>query len=128
MSAQKYISHRDITVSSLCGRSMEFKKGVAALAPPEMHAELLAMGIMPEDGLEDDAAKPVSTEPSLAHEREVAMFTVFEKLVLRGHRNDFMASGAPHGAVLAKELGWEPIQGKERDAAWAKWNLGRAGK
>ncbi|MDP2323522.1 MAG: hypothetical protein Q8N51_05775 [Gammaproteobacteria bacterium] len=128
MSAQKYISHRNVTVTSLCGRSMEFKKGEPALAPPQMHAELLAMGIMPVDGLEDDVVKPENVEPSLTGDREAAMFGAFETMVLRDRRGDFMASGAPHGAVLAKELGWEPIQAKEREAAWAKWNLGRSGK
>lgn len=128
MSAQKYVSHRDATVISLCGRSVEFKKGEPTLAPPQMHAELVAMGILPVDGLQDEPEVVKTAEPTLAGEREVAMFAAFEKMVLRDRRGDFMASGVPHGAVLAKELGWEPIQPKEREAAWAKWNLGRAGK
>lgn len=128
MPAQKYLSHRDITVISLCGRSMEFKKGEPTLAPPQMHAELLAMGIMPVDGIEEPEVPVGPVEPQLVEDREAAMFAAFEKMVLRAHRGDFMASGTPHGAALAKELGWAPIQAKERDAAWAKWNLERAGK
>lgn len=87
-----------------------------------MHAELLALGIMPVDPVED-APEKVSTEPSVQHEREAALFAVFEKITLRARREDFTAVGVPHAAVLAKELGWGQLNGKERDTAWAKWNL-----
>ena len=122
MKAQKYIAHRNITVSSLCGRSVEFKKGEPTLCPPAMHAELLAMGIMPVDPVED-TPESMSNEPSVQGEREAALFAMFEKLTLRARREDFTAVGVPHAAVLAKELGWGQLNGKERDAAWAKWSL-----
>lgn len=129
MKAEKYISQRNITVASLCGRSVEFKKGEPTLAPPQMHAELLAMGIVPVEGIMDDEPETSEVaEPSVAEDREKALFDVFEKLVLRERREDFMASGTPHSAVLAKELGWKTIHAKERDAVWAKWTLERAGK
>lgn len=123
MKAQKYVSHRNITVSSLCGRSVEFKKGEPTLCPPQMHAELLAMGIMPEEAQEDDTTDTGPKEPTVLVEREAAMFEVFEKLTLRARREDFTAVGAPHAAVLAKELGWGQINSKERDALWSKWSL-----
>ena len=122
MKAQKYIAHRNITVASLCGRSVEFKKGEPTLCPPSMHAELMAMGIMPVDPVED-TPDAVSSEPTTQNEREVALFAAFEKLTLRARREDFTAVGVPHASVLAKELGWGQLNGKERDAAWAKWSL-----
>lgn len=122
MKAQKYIAHRNITVSSLCGRSVEFKKGEPTLCPPAMHAELMAMGIMPVDPVVD-TPESVSNEPTVQGEREAALFAMFEKLSLRARREDFTAVGVPHASVLAKELGWGQLNGKERDTAWAKWNL-----
>lgn len=133
MKAKQFVSHYDTTVASLSGRSVEFKKGVPVLVPPQMHAELMAMGIRSADETDEvdvdaEKSKPADTEPSDPAARETAMFAVFETMVLRDRRGDFMASGAPHGNVLAKELGWQPIQAKEREAAWAKWTQTRDGK
>jgi len=119
----KYVSHRNITVSSLCGRSVEFKKGEPVLCPPQMHDELLAVGIMPVDPMPDEVEGNEPKEPTSPVEREAALYAVFEKLVLRGRREDFTGVGTPHAAVLSKELGWAVINAKERDAAWQKFQL-----
>lgn len=121
----KYIAPRKMTVSSTSGRSVEFEKGVPTYCPPQMHAELIALGIVPEEEMpevEDDGGVK---EPMVPAEREVAVFAAFERVVLRGKRNDFSGTGAPHAAVLAKDLGWS-IDGKERDALWQKFNLSKS--
>ena len=87
-----------------------------------MHAELLALGIIPEDPQEEVEDDSLPKEPALPEERKAAMFDMFKKLTLRARREDFTAVGAPHASVLAKELGWGQINGKERDALWAEWS------
>ena len=113
-----------MTVASVSGRSVAFEKGVPTYCPPQMHAELIALGCVPETEVEEpEVSGPV--EPTVSSEREAALFEVFEKIVLRGKREEFTAVGIPHGAVIAKELGWS-VGNKERDAAWRKFNLEKA--
>lgn len=117
-----YTSYRNLTHASLSGGSVEFKKGVPTYAPPRMHAELVALGCIPEEQIDEPEALP-SDEPTDPTARETALFAMFAKLTQRGRREDFTAVGAPHVGVLAEELGWAKLQGKERDAAWTKWTL-----
>ena len=119
-----YIAPRNMTVSSRSGRSVEFEKHVPTYAPSQMHAELIAMGIVPAEEI-PEVVVDASNEPSLPTDREAALFTVFEKLILRNKRGDFAGTGAPHAAVLAKELGWSGLDAKERDAVWQKFQAGK---
>ena len=119
----KYIAPRNMVVSSKNGRSAEFVKGEPTFAPSSMHGELILLGFTTEEPI--PPLDPNEPRVLNAAERDAALFAVFEKLVLRAHRSDFTASGAPHGAVLAKELGWE-VSGKERDAAYSRWNQARS--
>lgn len=121
----EYIAPRNMTVVSVSGRSIEFVKGEPKFAPPQMHAELIAKGVIPAEEIPEPVDDGSPKEPTVPTEREAALFNVFEKLVLRGRREDFTAVGIPHGAVLAKELGWT-LGGKERDAAWQKFQLGKS--
>ena len=116
----KYVSHRDITIASVYGVSREFKKGEPLDCPPLMHAELLAMGVLPVDEIVEPSVIAGTTEP-IAHETRLKeLFEAFEKMALRAKRGDFSGSGVPNLAVLAEELGWK-VEAKERDAAWAKF-------
>ena len=124
----EYISNRNITVASTTGHSVEFKKGVPTNCSPRMHAELLALGIMPVDPVEPDAEKPAGSEPTDPAAREAVLFELYEKLILRNGRKDFTAVGSPHLSVIAKETGWPEIDGKERDTTWAKFNQLQADK
>jgi hypothetical protein len=122
----EYIAPRKMTVASVSGRSVEFEKGKPTYAPPQMHAELIAVGIVPAEDIPEVVVDgPV--EPTIPAEREAALFAAFEKISLRGRREEFTAVGVPHSAVLTKELGWSGLSGKERDAAWAKFTLAKAG-
>lgn len=120
-----YISPRTQTVSSTSGRSVEFVKGEPTFCPPQMHAELIAKGIVPADPVDEPEITDTDPkEPVLPEEREAALFKVFDALTLRGNREDFTAQGAPHLAVLKKELGWA-VDAKLRDPAWNAWTLKR---
>lgn len=122
-----YIAPRDITVVSTCGRSVILKKGVPTYCPPQMHKDLISMGVVPAQELPEPALSDGPGEPVTQDDREQALFAAFEKIILRGRREDFSATGVPHSAVLAQQLGWGSISVKERDTTWVKFNLDRAG-
>lgn len=116
--------NRDRTVVSTLGHSVEFKKGVPTYVPPELYAEVSAVGAMPEHELtEEEVKKTAPAEPADPAEREAAVFAAFEGIMLRGRREDFTAGGAPHPKVLAQALGWT-LHNKERDILWAKFRAG----
>lgn len=120
-----YIAPRDMTVASKSGRSVAFAKGVPTYAPPQMHAELIAFGIVPAEEIPEPKDDGGVKEPTAPAERQVAVFEAFEKVILRGKRGDFAGTGAPHTAVLSKELGWS-IDGKERDVLWQTFQADKA--
>jgi hypothetical protein len=122
----KYIASRDTDFCSLSGRSTFFKKGVPTFCSPFMHAELIAVGIVPEEDIPEPADDGKVKEPQVPSEREAALCAAFEKIVLRNRREDFTAVGVPHLSVLNELLGWA-VPGKERDATFQKWNLERSG-
>lgn len=120
----KFVLHRDRTIASKMGLAIAFEKGVAQHVPPAMYPEVIAAGGVPESELtEAEATGKTTDEPTDKDERKLALFGLFEKLVLRNVREEFTAGGAPHGAVLTKELGWS-VSAKERDAAWAEFKAG----
>lgn len=120
-----YISPRDITIASVSGRSVAFKKGIPTYAPDQMHAELTKHGIVPAEEIPEPADDGSVKEPTVPAERHAAVFAAIELIMLRGKRNDFAGTGAPHAAVLSKELGWT-IDGKERDVLWQKFQADKA--
>lgn len=123
----KYVSYRDITVSSVMGHSIEFKKGVPTNCPPMMHAELIAIGIMPEEPMKEEPVVDGTQAPQDPIAREAAVFAAFERMTLRNAREEFTAAGLPHKSALAKELGWS-IDNKERDTLYQKWNVEHSAK
>lgn len=120
----KFAMPRNRTIVSLCGLSIEFKKGELTYVPPAMYAEVIAVGGVPENEIEEDELPPAPATPAELIEREAKMFSAFEAIVLRGNRDDFTAGGVPHNSVLARELGWS-VQAKERDAAWVKFQASK---
>jgi hypothetical protein len=117
----KYVSHRNITVASVYGISIELKKGVPTFCSPLMHAELLALGVVPaEDMPEEPDVVPGTTEPTNPDVRLKELFAAFETMSLRQKRGDFTGNGSPHLAVLTELMGWK-VDTKERDTAWAKF-------
>jgi hypothetical protein len=121
----EYIAPRNMTVASKSGRSVEFKKGEPTYAPPQMHAELIALGVVPAEEIPEPALSDEPRAPTVPSEREAAVFAAFDKIILRAKRGDFAGTGAPHTAVLSKQLGWD-IDGKERDTLWQKFHADKA--
>ena len=115
--------NRDFTVASTMGAAVEFKKGVSTHVPPALYREVQAIGAIPDDEIPEAAAGATTNEPSDPAARKEALFEAFDKIALRGRREDFTAGGAPHNAVLSTELGWT-VAAKERDLAWAEFKVG----
>lgn len=121
-----YVAPRNMTVVCLSGRSVAFLKNIPTYAPPQMHATLISVGVVPADPVDETEAASDPVEPQVPEEREKALFAAFDAVALRAKRDEFTAVGVPHLAVLAKDLGWS-VGGKERDAAWAKYTLDKSG-
>jgi hypothetical protein len=119
----KFILNRDRNVASLMGHTVAFKKGEPTHVPPEMYADVIAAGAVPEEELtEKDVPKPdYPTDPA---EREAALFEAFETLALRNNSGDFTAGGVPREGVLEKAVGFK-VSAKEREAAWTKFKIGK---
>ena len=117
----KFVMQRNRTVSSVLGHSVEFKKGEPTHVPPELYAEVMAVGAIPEEELDlDPKSADKTTEPNDPIEREAMLFMAFDTIALRGKREDFTAGGQPHPKALESELGWK-VSNKERDIAWVKF-------
>lgn len=123
----KFMMHRDKTIASTCGISVEFKKGELHLVPPAMYTEVLAAGGVPESEIPEDEMPGAPTSPTAAADREAAIFKAFEAILLKNEREEFTAGGMPHNAVLSRAVGWS-VMAKERDAAWVKFTATRGDK
>lgn len=117
-----FILHRNRTLASKMGHSIEFKKGVPTHVPPECHEEALGMGAVPESELEDADQKDV---PLTDEEKSEKLVAAIEAMVGRNQRDDFTAAGLPHSKALAGIVGF-PVDASQRDAAWAKFQAKEA--
>lgn len=114
----KFVMHRNRTLVSTSGHAVEFVKGEPTHVPPAMYEQVMAAGGIPEEELDLDPKDPDTVEePADPITRQKEIFKAMEKVTLRGKREEFTASGAPHAKVLSVELGWT-VQNKERDQAW----------
>ncbi len=120
----KFILNRDRVVASAFGHSVSFKKGEPTHVPPEMYAEVIAAGAVPEEELTEPVVKKPDY-PTAPAEREAALFEAFEAIVLRNDSSDFTAGGNPKDSVVEKAVGFK-VSAKEREAAWNKFKLGKA--
>lgn len=117
--------HRNYALSTTKGHSVNFKKGERTWVPKAVVAEAVAIGAVseePVDVLPPEAPPPVKVTEV---ERKAAVFAAFEKILLRSHRGDFMASGQPHPRKVEELLGFDVPQ-KERDALWMEYNAKKA--
>ena len=120
----KFMMHRNRTVISTCGLSIEFIKGELHHVPAAMYAEVIAVGGVPESEIPEDEMPKGAPTPEQLVDRDKQMQVAFKTIVERGNRDDFTAGGAPHNVVVSRELGWT-VQAKERDAAWIAYQAGK---
>lgn len=116
----KFKLPRDKVIASTCGLSVAFTKGVFQLVPPDMYIEVMAAGGISEEEMTEADMPAAPVIPASPAEREADIFSAFTQIVLRNHITDFTAGGSPHVGVVSGITGW-PVQAKERDAAWIKF-------
>ena len=116
----KFVLNRNKTVASITGHSVQFVKGEPIHVPPAMYAEVSAIGAVPEEEIDLEPKKDPNEkeEPTDPQARRDEVYAAFERIALRGKREDFTAGGAPHGTALMAVLGWK-LPNKERDQLWA---------
>lgn len=115
-----FILMRNRTFATLSGHSIAFKKGEPTYVPPEAHKEVIGIGAVPEEDIEEPEA-PVSKEITDPAERQKAIFDAFDNIVLRARREDFAASGVPSQKAIEAELGWPLAHQKERATLWEQY-------
>lgn len=120
----KFTLNRDRVLASVLGLSIEFKKDVPTHVPPELYAEVQAIGAVPEEEIEEKKPVSASKEPADPNKRKEEIFAAFEMLALRNERTDFTAGGAPRDQALESILGWK-LSAKERDALWTEFKVGK---
>jgi hypothetical protein len=116
---------RNHVLSTTKGHSVNFVKGERTWVPVGIVAEAMGIGAIPENEIDVLPADKPEQKALAADEREKMVFAVFEKLLLRAGRNDFMASGQPHPKRLEEMLGFE-LTVKEREAYWKSYNTMKA--
>ena len=117
-----FVMNRDLTLNSIHGHSIAFKKGVTTHVPKALIPEVVAAGGLPPDGEQVVLEDPVDKDkgPEDAGERQIMMIAAFEEIIARNNRDDFTAGNTPHAKALSKVLGWT-VSAAERDAAWAEF-------
>jgi hypothetical protein len=114
----KFVLNRSRVMASTCGLAVEFVKGEPTHVPPAMYAEVIAAGGVSEEEIDlEPKGADANAEPVDPTVRQADIFKAFETITLRGRREDFTASGAPHAKAMSTILGWT-LQNKERDTAW----------
>src|SRR5882757_9283222 len=108
-----FVSHREVNVGSTSGRSILFEKGRPTHVPREMHAEVMARGIMPCDekgtlqAAEDPKAAPdKAMAPEDPEDRAAAILEALKLIAERNSARDFSAGGVPRADVVSPLLGW----------------------
>lgn len=114
----EFILNRDRVVASTCGRSVEFKKGVPTYVPPAMHNDVIAIGAVPTEELNEDEVKKPEMTPE---ERKAKILEAMKTIVAENKREDFTASGIPHNKALSARVGFS-VDARERDAVWGELN------
>jgi hypothetical protein len=111
----KFVMNRDMTIASVFGHAIEFKKGEPTLVPKRLYAEVIAAGGVAEEELtEADLGKAPAGD-----ERKAQILAAMTKILERSERDDFTAQGVPHPRVVSELCGFN-VGAKERDAMWAE--------
>ena len=119
----RFLLHKNKTVTSTLGHTIEFIKGELTHVPKEMWPAVIAVGAVPEDELPEDAT-PKKDVVLDASDRKTLIFAAFEQIVTKGDRDAFTGNGSPHAKVVSEVVNFT-VDAKERDAAWAEFRQGK---
>jgi hypothetical protein len=115
------VLNRNYDLSSLHGRTVNFKKGEPVWVPPQCVKEALQIGAEGVDEKLDilDGEKPAPPEYT-QQERTDMMLEAFPELELANDRDSFTAQGIPTVTAIQALTGFAPTS-KERDDAWVAY-------
>lgn len=119
----KFTLSRNLTVASVSGHSVAFKKGEPTFVPKSMHHEVLALGAQPADATVDDIQfddqpkGPETIVPADPAERAELIKMTLADIKTRNVREEFTATGKPKAKVVATALGFE-VAAREIDELW----------
>jgi len=119
----KFTLPRNLTVSSVSGHSIAFKKNEPTYVPKSMHHEVLAIGAQPADAkvedieFDDQAKGPEKVAPVDPAERNELIKMALADIKTRNVRDEFTATGKPKAKVVATALGFE-VAAREIDELW----------
>lgn len=118
-SALMFVMHRNMTVASTMGHTIEFKKGEPTHVPRELWKDVQAVGAVPADEMEEEEIKlpEVALDPE---DRKAMIFAAMTQIVEKGERESFTGNGSPHAKVVSEIVGFT-VDAKERDAVWIEF-------
>jgi hypothetical protein len=116
--------NRNYALSTTKGHSVNFKKGEKVWVPAAIAQEALAIGAISETPIDVLSDEEKALNPSAEKRKELA-FAAFDKLILRGARGDFSASGQPSPVKVNEICGFE-LDPKERETLWVAYNAKKA--
>lgn len=125
----KFTLNRDLTVCSVSGHAVAFKKGVATFVPKSMHHEVLAIGAVAADPDEvefDDQVKPTKEAPADPAERAEMIRMALADIKARNAREEFTATGVPKAKTVVTILGFE-VSAREIGDEWQALLAAEAG-
>lgn len=122
--AVMFVLHRNLTVTSTMGHSIEFKKGQPTSVPREAFKDVQAVGAVPADEL-DEPELPKADEVLDPEDRKAMIFAAIEQVVTKGDREAFTGSGSPHAKVISEIAGFT-VGAEERDAMWLAFRQANA--
>lgn len=111
--------NRDYTLTTTLGHMITFEKNEPTHVPDMCVPAAVSVGAVLADGsrIEVIPKDPQPIKEVDAAERARIIAAAIEKMVLRGDRGDFAASGAPQLKRLVAACGFS-IADTERDEAW----------
>lgn len=112
----KFQLHKNHTLNSTMGHTIEFKKGERVYVPKEVWKEAVAIGAIPETELPEEVlhTKDEVLDPE---DRKAMIFAAMEQVVLKGDRESFTGNGSPHAKVISEIVNFA-VDAKERDLMW----------
>lgn len=118
--AIEMVANRNVTVRSLSGHVIAFKKDTPTRVPATMITECMAVGIVPTDtgGEFVSEERPKTTAPQ-GMDREEELRNAINLLRERNERSDFTGAGRPDLRALFAILGWRSDK-IEVDNLWKK--------
>jgi len=120
MAKNEFVTERNVTVRSVHGVTVRFKKGEPTYVPPQAQDDVIAVGAHPVDGPVDLPDKEdVFVLPAAPGgvERASQIKDVMRAMVARNDRDDFTAANKPDARKITGVLKYR-VEAEERDRLW----------